>query len=931
MSRYKLRLLGTWAWLTLLAVGRGSEPVLLVDDLFSDFSAGRPGNGGQNLYVSRDGKIRTINRFDLNGDGHLDLIFNCTHDTYQMLPATVGTVSDKGEGIGLELPVEGSRRVALGDLNRDGWMEAVFCPNGIGVNHDRRFLSIAWGSRQGWTGRRLTSALPINRAANVQIVDLNHDSWPDIAALGGMRWRVDQPAGRIVRVFWGSALGFSAVSRSDFGVEHAVDIAASDFDRDGAVDLAVLRSDACVSMFWSDSDRQEVKIPEAEVACVTGADADGDERPDVVIGTSTDRILLLRSDERRRWHEPESIAAFAASDVAVGRLDGDGAPDLVLTRFSSAHAAGGEQAGAGKDARDAVVVLWGRSSEEKGPLFSRDRQSRLSVRAAVASAVGDLDGDGHKDLAVAVHQGNGTFNGTSRAWLGDGKRGFVEVKGGFQTAGTTGVAIAPATEREPARVVFCNSIAGRYDEAVPVHVYWGSREGFDPNRVWKIPFQSGYESTSADLNADGYVDLVLLNSGHAQSGDHGEARMGANIFWGSPEGFDLERRRSVIREHYLGTSSAADLNRDGWLDLVLEPFAAEESGKVDQLFIYYGAPDGFHRDRRIHLDKPGYSQEHVVADFNEDAWLDIAHGSRTENTIRILWGGKDGFAAPRSTRLKLSGVLGLSAADLDADGQLDLYASTYNDPASRFRDMGSRIFWGDRKRGFRQSNAQWLPGVSPLGRTVADFDGDGHLDVFSPQHSGELTREGLACHIYWGGASGFHTRRRTTLLCDSVTASLAGDFNGDGRIDLAVACHTEHGSHRVFSRVFYNDGHRFEAPRMTKLPTNGTHLMWALDIGNIADRTYHETFVSRVFSWTRPMRRGHVTMTVEVPEGAGVRIEVRGAAKQKQLTSRPWRTIRPEEFPLLPEERCLQYRIAFTSDNGDRYPVLDRVEIKLTD
>ena len=50
---------------------------------------------------------------------------------------------------------------------------------------------------------------------------------------------------------------------------------------------------------------------------------------------------------------------------------------------------------------------------------------------------------------------------------------------------------------------------------VPVHVYWGGKDGFDPKRVWKIPFHSGYEASAADLNADGYVDLILLDSGHA--------------------------------------------------------------------------------------------------------------------------------------------------------------------------------------------------------------------------------------------------------------------------------------------------------------------------------------------------------------------------------------------------------------------------------
>ena len=64
-----------------------------VEDSYADFADGRLDASGQNVYVSRDGKVRTIHRFDLNDDGHLDLIFNSTHDEYSYIPAAMCTVT----------------------------------------------------------------------------------------------------------------------------------------------------------------------------------------------------------------------------------------------------------------------------------------------------------------------------------------------------------------------------------------------------------------------------------------------------------------------------------------------------------------------------------------------------------------------------------------------------------------------------------------------------------------------------------------------------------------------------------------------------------------------------------------------------------------------------------------------------------------------
>lgn len=918
-------------------VGPAAPELTWVDASFEDFSKGKLDAGGQNIYVSRDGKVRTINRFDLNGDGHLDLVFNCTHNTYQMIAATAGHFTKNRAVQSLDVAVEGSQRVALGDLNRDGYTDVVFCPNGIGVGHPRRFVTIAYGGPDGWPAHRCNGALPMNSAQAVAIVDLNHDGWPDIAVLGAERWQVGQPAGRIIRIFWGSKDGFLPRHHQDIGIAGAVDIAAGDFDQDGAVDLAVLRHDGKIAIVWASKTatavqdggkmkeielaRSEIELPGSHATCLVAADFSGDRRPDLVAGSSDKAVYLVAAQPGRKWSQAQKVVAFPASHVAVGDLDGDGHPDLVLTRFSMAHAAGGEQAGVGKDAADRVRILWGNA---KG--FDASQSSELTVKYAVATAIGDMDGDGRADLIVAVHQSAEAFNGESVVFFGDGKRKFTQAEKGFRTSGTTDVAFAAAEKNLPARAVFCNSIGGKLDENVPVHVYLGGKDGFDPNRLWKIPFHSGYEASAADLNADGYVDLILLNSGHGGPGD--DPTLGANIFWGGPKGFDFEKRRTVLREHFLGTSSVADLDRDGYLDLVLEPFSPPGPGAPEELYIYYGSAKGFDRSRRVALPKEGYTQEHVVADLNGDGWLDIATTSTTLSCVRIYWGGPQGFDVKRETRIHVPTPIGLRAADFNADGHLDLIVSSYHDETSRHRDMGSVILWGSAK-GYHPSNSQWLPGFSPLGRTVADFDGDGYLDIFSPQHSGEFTREDLACHIYWGSATGFATRRRTTLFCDSVCDAVAGDFNGDGRLDLAVACHTRHGDHRIFSRVFYNDGQRFENPRVQKLPTNGTHLMWALDMGHIYDRKFRQRFESRIFEWDKEAKGGKLTFKADLPTGTKLTGMVRAAATQKDLEKQSWKPVTDGRFTVDVGDRCLQYQAVFHSDNGDRYPILQRVEIGL--
>ncbi len=893
------------------------------DDTFDDFAAGKLDAAGQNIYVSRDGAVRTIHRFDLNEDGFIDLLFNNTHDRRSFIAATVASLTSDGQLRQAAIPVEGSRQTAIADLNRDGYLDLVFCPNASGVQTPRRFLTVVYGGPDGWPTQRTTGLLPVHDAKKVVVTDLNDDQWPDIITLNSPAWHTDQPrGGPIIRMFWGSEHGFLLTRRRDIQIKDTLDLATADLDQDGTGDLAILTAQRRIIILWGGQpqgingrfSRGYLNLPGTGATVLAAADATGDGLPDLVVATGEGPAYVFQRDGARDTSTAQTVAAFPASQLSVGDLDGDSRPELVFTHFQQNRAGGGEASGAAEQAGDAVHILWG------SDLWDRSRSTALDVSYATATAIGDLDNDGTADLAIAVHQNDEAYLTESAILLGQGSREFRAIAGP-STEGATHVVITRPTSRHPARAIFANSLGGTVGERIDSQLFWGSAEGFSETNQWTFAMRSGYEHSAADLNNDGFVDLLALNSGHAGAAAAGDPTLGANIFWGATGGFDPATRRTVLKEPDLGSSNIADLDRDGYLDVALGAFDPERP-----LVIYYGSAQGYSAERRTEIPSQGRSTEGVIADFNQDDWLDLAVSSFTHHRVRVFWGGPEGFADSRQARIDAPYPIGLETADLNADGRLDLVVGSYQDPLEHHHDTGMQIFWG-AKEGFKSANSQWLPGFTPISPVVADFDADGFLDIFAPHYHSDLTRELLPNYIYWGSANGFAPRRRAALICDSAHDGLAADFDRDGDLDLAVACHTSDGDHTTHSKVFYNGGRRFESPKVQKLLTHGPHWMQSQDMGHIAHRRWEQTYESSVFGWESTASQARLSYKAEIAEGTQLLFEVRSAPDRARLSQADWRALDTDTATLSDVDRVLQYRARFKSDNGDRYPVLHRVEI----
>ena len=113
-----------------------------------------------------------------------------------------------------------------------------------------------------------------------------------------------------------------------------------------------------------------------------------------------------------------------------------------------------------------------------------------------------------------------------------------------------------------------------------------------------LPAFGGGPVKIADLNLDGYPDIAFLNTIHNYYLD-----LEAYIYWGGPEGYSLNNR-TELPTLFAKDLAIADLNRDGYPDIVFANWGTERNrlhlGYQNHLasFIYWGAPDGVLIGRR---------------------------------------------------------------------------------------------------------------------------------------------------------------------------------------------------------------------------------------------------------------------------------------------------------------------------------------------
>jgi hypothetical protein len=627
---------------------------------------------------------------DLDGDGDPDLVVATAHGGVLTWFENDGATTPAFTGHAIASPVE-ALALALGDVDHDGRLDLLAVTGG----------NVSWFENAGgfpplFTPHAISSAAACPRA--IAGADLDGDGDLDVLSAascdGAIRWHENDGAAT-------PAFTDHVIATNTPG---ARDVDAVDLDRDGDLDVVAAATDgSTIPWFENDGAAHPSFAPHTVAALAAGTttvtildlDADGD--PDV--------IATARSGDSIRWYEsdgakPPSFAAHAIdAGGAVAALlacdvNRDGDPDL-LARLELDQS-----------------LAWLDNRTLHGSAFHPfEHTIDAAVDEADEAGAFDIDGDGDLDV-VAISRAGGFI-----AWWQD-----LDGRGGSWLKDTI-------------------------DGSVP----------------------SASAAGAADIDGDGDVDTFGASF-----------NLGDVYWWRNTNGTGSAWSRISVDSSLGGAQAvcAGDIDGDGHLDLVANGENADD-------VTWYRNADGLGNTWTEHTIDASFDGANFVraADVDGDGDLDVLSAAR--NGDELAWW--ENLAGDGSTWTKHSIITGfdlaagLDTGDLDGDGDLDVVGAAF---------LLNEISWWENADRHGTSWTKHLVNndfTFAIWVSAADMDADGDLDLVGAAHNqGEISWfENQDGHgLQW-------FEHPVTIGFDIVTSSVPADLDRDGDLDILGAAAVE--------------------------------------------------------------------------------------------------------------------------------------------
>lgn len=483
------------------------------------------------------------------------------------------------------------------------------------------------------------------------------------------------------------------------------------------------------------------------------------------------------------------------SSISPADIDGDGDIDIVTSSFGDNK------------------IAWLENLDGKGS-YSVLRLINLEAIGASTIRTADLDGDGDIDIVSSTLGRSRTDPERQVGWYEnlDGKGTFDSVK-----TITSNVPYAPSlfvldvdqdgvldviTENQDRRTVWFRNDGSET-------LFGGQALLFSMSEPEKLAHLS-------DLDGDGDGDYILFNSDYSEIGwyDNFEEALDVNLKKVIPLETPLEFPMLL-----------ADVDGDGDDDLIIGKYAETKTLRWRENI---GGGQSFGPERTIDSEFPS-AMLFYASDIDGDGDNDLLAGASrgTEFGALYLYRNLDGIGT-FGERIELSNevniIWGITSADLDGDGDLDLISAS-----TRARD--GKVSWYENLEnqatfGGQRSLTAQVQGVSSL--SAADLDGDGDADLVSAS-----TLDGrIAWYENLDGRGTFSQQRLLTANAFNTQSVVLSDLDSDGDLDILYSRST--GSSRQNPSVYWHENRDrygdFGSPQAIHTLNSGTPTVLSADI-----------------------------------------------------------------------------------------------------